>query len=60
MRYSLEATGIDVSDLCFNCFKLPLQWYEKKSFPKYQGVVSVVLCNFLSASLSEPLIIMMK
>lgn len=51
MRYSLEATGVNVNDLCLNCFKMPLQWYRKgkKQYPDYQGVVSGVLCDFDSA-----------
>ena len=45
MRYSLESTGVDVDALCFMCFGLPLQWYSNKNFPKYQGVLSAILCN---------------
>ena len=45
MRFSLEATGVDVNDLCSSCFGIPLQWYRKGAFPAYQGVVSAILCN---------------
>lgn len=63
MRFSLEATGIDVNDLVIKAFGFPLQWYYKgkeKEFPKYQCVVSGILTNepesviqVLSANLDE-------
>lgn len=46
MRYSLEATGVDVNELCLTCFGMSLQWYKKgEKYPEYQGVVSAVLCE---------------
>lgn len=48
MRFSLEATGVDVNDLVLKCFDFPLQWYykgKKEKFPEYQCVVSAILTN---------------
>ena len=48
MRFSLEATGVDVNDLVLKCFGFPLQWYykgKKEKFPEYQCVVSAILTN---------------
>ena len=48
MRFSLEATGVDVNDLVIKGFGFPLQWYRKGNkdkFPEYQCVVSGVLTN---------------
>ena len=46
MRYSLEATGVNVNDLANKCFDMELDWYYKgKSFPKYQCIVSAILTN---------------
>ena len=48
MRFSLEATGIDVNDLLLKCFDFSLQWYykgQKNNFPEYQTVVGAILTN---------------
>jgi len=48
MRFSLEATGVDVNDLVLKCYGFLLQWYykgKKDKFPEYQCVVSAILTN---------------
>lgn len=48
MRFSLEATGVDVNDLVIKNFGFSLQWFykgHKDNFPEYQCVVSGILTN---------------
>ncbi|MEW5818791.1 MAG: DUF2284 domain-containing protein [Cyanobacteriota bacterium] len=45
MRYSLEATGVNVNELTIKCFEFPLVWYQSDNFPEYHCVVSGVLTN---------------
>ena len=45
MRYSMEATGINVENLLKEVFEFELQWYTAKSMPTYTSVVSCVLHN---------------
>ena len=52
MRFSLEATGIDVDFITRKLFNLPLLWYDSKNHkaPEYTCVVAGLLCDEKSAS----------
>lgn len=45
MRYSMEATALNVQKLCFDFLEHDLLWYENKKLPKYTSVVVLVLLN---------------
>lgn len=45
MRYSMEATMLDVSALCENLMGVKLLWYENKVLPEYTCTVSMILFN---------------
>lgn len=43
MRYSMEATHLNVQRICLDFLAHPLLWYESKRLPKYTSVVSLIL-----------------
>jgi len=43
MRYSMEATGINVSNLLSEVLGFDLQWYSAERMPEYTSVASCVL-----------------
>lgn len=45
MRYSMEATFLNVQRLCLDFLAHRLLWYERKNIPKYTSVVSLILYN---------------
>ena len=45
MRYSMEATGLNVQKVCFDFLKHRLLWYENKKLPQYTSVVVLILSN---------------
>ena len=45
VRYSMEATGLNVSDICLTFFNHELLWYKDKLAPRYSSVVSCLLTN---------------
>lgn len=45
MTYSLEALGIDVSQLVDKCFNKSLLWYKPHCLPEYTSVVCGLLTN---------------
>lgn len=45
MRYSMEATGLNVQKLCLDFLNHHLLWYENKKLPKYTSVVVLILYN---------------
>ena len=45
MRYSMEATGLDVQKVCFDFLKHELLWYRNKKLPQYTSVVALILSN---------------
>lgn len=55
MRFSLEATGVNVNKLALSCFDFPLQWYYKgkQDFPEYLCVVGGILTNNPNKVLEE-------
>lgn len=45
MRYSMEATGLNVQKVCFDFLKHRLLWYENKKLPQYTSVAVLILSN---------------
>lgn len=45
MRYSMEATGLNVQKVCFDFLKHRLLWYKNKKLPQYTSVVILILSN---------------
>ena len=45
MRYSIEATYLNVQAICKELLDFELLWYEKKRLPQYTSTVSLVFCN---------------
>ena len=45
MRYSLEATGIDVVQMCNDLLGFKLLWYTDKTLPEYTSTVSMIMFN---------------
>ncbi len=45
MRYSMEATHLDVNRLSKEVLAHPLLWYSNKTLPEYTSTVSMVLTN---------------
>jgi predicted metal-binding protein len=47
MRFSLEATGINVDEMTENLFGIPLLWYnpQKHRAPEYTCVVAGLMCD---------------
>lgn len=45
MRFSLEATGINVNELCITAYSFPLDWHKDGRSPDYLCVVSGVLSH---------------
>lgn len=45
MRYSIEATFLNVQALCEELLGFELLWYEKKILPKYTSTVSLIFFN---------------
>lgn len=45
MRYSMEATGLNVQKLCFDFLEHSLLWYENKKVPQYTSVAVLILFN---------------
>lgn len=45
MRFSLEATGIDVGDLLKKVFNFELKWFKNGKLPEYQSIVGGFLTN---------------
>lgn len=43
MRYSMEATALNVQRICLDFLAHPLLWYESKNLPEYTSVVSLIL-----------------
>lgn len=43
MRYSMEATALNVQSVCFDLLAHPLLWYEGKNLPAYTSVVALIL-----------------
>lgn len=43
MRYSMEATGLNVKRVCADCLEHDLLWYENKKLPEYTSVVALIL-----------------
>lgn len=45
MRYSMEATGLNVQQLGIDFLNHELLWYEDKTLPKYTSTVTLTLFN---------------
>lgn len=45
MRYSIEASYLDVQAICEELMDFKLLWYEKKALPEYTSTVSIVFLN---------------
>lgn len=45
MRYSMEATYLNVQQMCLDFLDHRLLWYENKRLPEYTSVVSLILHN---------------
>ena len=45
MRYSMEATALNVQRICHDFLDHRLLWYKDKKLPEYTSVVSLILCN---------------
>lgn len=45
MRYSMEATGLNVQKICHDFLNHRLLWYENKILPEYTSVVVLILFN---------------
>lgn len=45
MRYSMEATSLNVQKLCADFLEHQLLWYKNKKLPEYTSVVVMVLFN---------------
>lgn len=45
MRFSLEATGINVNELCISAYGFPLDWHKDGKYPDYLCVVTGVLSH---------------
>lgn len=43
MRYSMEATALNVQKMCFDFLGHELLWYENKKLPEYTSVVVFIL-----------------
>lgn len=43
MRYSMEATALNVQKMCFDFLGHELLWYENKKLPEYTSVVALIL-----------------
>lgn len=45
MRYSMEATGLNVQQLSLDYLEHELLWYKDKTLPRYTSTVTLVLYN---------------
>ena len=45
MRYSMEATGLNVQRLSLDFLEHELLWYKDKTLPRYTSAVTLVLYN---------------
>lgn len=45
MRYSMEATMLNVEKICSGLAGIKLQWYQNGTLPEYTSTVSMVLLN---------------
>lgn len=46
MRYSMEATGLNVQKICNDFLDHTLLWYKDKTLPVYTSTVALVLFNY--------------
>lgn len=53
MRYSLEALGIDLSDLSSHLLNIELKWSDGKRLPEYYTVINAFLTNAELNNLQE-------
>jgi len=57
MRYSMEATALNVQRICLDFLDHHLLWYQNKNLPEYTSVVSMILHNqYLSSCNLEDLV----
>ena len=46
MRYSMEATGLNVQKICNDFLDHTLLWYKNKTLPAYTSTIALVLFNY--------------
>lgn len=46
MRYSIEASYLNVQEMCEELMGLELLWYKKKRLPEYTSTVAAILFNY--------------